>query len=199
MDPTALYYALSTIAQCAAALAALIGFFGLWRLDRMREEERRIVETQSKLRERGHTPAPINERLSTRSAALSTQQWWLMLGLSVFLAVTLMGILTPALVGLIFLKELLAWAWTPRLLYAASAWLGVAPTFMVIVLAWKTMSRRHAPIVWALLLGLATPALAATTRCTTYEEKTLGRLQTLCDDGTRPSARTTGPSTAGTR
>lgn len=28
MDPTALYYALSTIAQCAAALAAFIGFLG---------------------------------------------------------------------------------------------------------------------------------------------------------------------------
>jgi len=37
-----------------------------------------------------------------------------------------------------------------------------------------------------LLLALAIPALAATpTRCTTYEEQTLGRLQTLCDDGTR--------------
>jgi hypothetical protein len=35
------------------------------------------------------------------------------------------------------------------------------------------------------LLALATPALAGSTRCTTYEEKTLGRLQTLCDDGTR--------------
>jgi hypothetical protein len=35
------------------------------------------------------------------------------------------------------------------------------------------------------LLLLVSPALAATTRCTTYEEKTLGRLQTLCDDGTR--------------
>jgi hypothetical protein len=38
MDPTALYYALSTIAQCAAALAALIGFLGLWRLDRLKQE-----------------------------------------------------------------------------------------------------------------------------------------------------------------
>jgi hypothetical protein len=26
---------------------------------------------------------------------------------------------------------------------------------------------------------------AATTRCLTYEERSLGRLQTLCDDGTR--------------
>jgi hypothetical protein len=38
----------------------------------------------------------------------------------------------------------------------------------------------------AVLLTLASPALAATpTRCLTYEEKTMGRLQTLCDDGTR--------------
>jgi hypothetical protein len=36
----------------------------------------------------------------------------------------------------------------------------------------------------ALLLWVR-PIWAATTRCTTYEEKTLGRLQTLCDDGTR--------------
>jgi hypothetical protein len=39
-----------------------------------------------------------------------------------------------------------------------------------------------------LLLGLvfwASLTWAATTRCLTYEEKTLGRLQTLCDDGTR--------------
>jgi hypothetical protein len=37
----------------------------------------------------------------------------------------------------------------------------------------------------ALLLALASPALAGPVRCTTYEEKTLGRLQTLCSDGTR--------------
>lgn len=35
------------------------------------------------------------------------------------------------------------------------------------------------------LLALASPALAGPVRCTTYEEKTLNRLQTLCDDGTR--------------
>ena len=38
MTDTALYYALSTVAQCAAALAALIWFLGIWRLDRVREE-----------------------------------------------------------------------------------------------------------------------------------------------------------------
>jgi hypothetical protein len=37
-----------------------------------------------------------------------------------------------------------------------------------------------------LLLALTSPAWASTpTRCTTYEEKTLSRLQTRCDDGTR--------------
>jgi hypothetical protein len=38
----------------------------------------------------------------------------------------------------------------------------------------------------AVMLTLASPTGAAPpTRCTTYEEKTLGRLQTVCDDGTR--------------
>jgi hypothetical protein len=32
---------------------------------------------------------------------------------------------------------------------------------------------------------LVRPAMAETTHGTTYEEKTLGRLQTVCDDGTR--------------
>jgi hypothetical protein len=34
-------------------------------------------------------------------------------------------------------------------------------------------------------LLLVRPAWSATTRCTTYEEKTLNRLHTLCADGTR--------------
>jgi hypothetical protein len=37
----------------------------------------------------------------------------------------------------------------------------------------------------ALLLALASPIGAGSTRCLTYEEKTLNRLQTLCSDGTR--------------
>jgi hypothetical protein len=44
MSDTALYYALSTIAQCAAALAALIGFLVLWRLDRLREEQMQALQ-----------------------------------------------------------------------------------------------------------------------------------------------------------
>ena len=44
-------------------------------------------------------------------------------------------------------------------------------------------------VVLALLLVaflfLVRPTWAGTPRCTTYEEPTLGRLQTVCDDGTR--------------
>jgi hypothetical protein len=34
-------------------------------------------------------------------------------------------------------------------------------------------------------LALANPTLAGTLQCTTYEEKTLQRWHTICDDGTR--------------
>jgi hypothetical protein len=34
-------------------------------------------------------------------------------------------------------------------------------------------------------LLLTSPALAGEVCCTTYEEKTLSRLHTICDDGTR--------------
>jgi hypothetical protein len=50
-DATTLYYVFSTIAQCAAALAALIGFLGLWRLDRLRE-----ARAQAQLSLRAVTP-----------------------------------------------------------------------------------------------------------------------------------------------
>jgi hypothetical protein len=35
------------------------------------------------------------------------------------------------------------------------------------------------------LFGLANPGLSASLNCTTYQEQTLGQLQTLCSDGTR--------------
>jgi hypothetical protein len=42
------------------------------------------------------------------------------------------------------------------------------------------------PTLLVLILVLASPALAGSVgRCLTYEEQTLGRLQTVCDDGTR--------------
>ena len=46
LDPNTLFNAFSTLADVAAALAALIGFFGLWRLDRLREQQRRREEIQ---------------------------------------------------------------------------------------------------------------------------------------------------------
>jgi hypothetical protein len=39
-----------------------------------------------------------------------------------------------------------------------------------------------ARVAFALLLALASPALAGPVRCLTYEGKSLGRLETLCDD-----------------
>jgi hypothetical protein len=39
-------------------------------------------------------------------------------------------------------------------------------------------------LVLVAILLLARPAWSAT-RCTTYEERTLGRLHRVCDDGTR--------------
>jgi hypothetical protein len=42
-----------------------------------------------------------------------------------------------------------------------------------------------ASMLAVLLLALATPVLAGSVRCTTSEVKSLGRLETLCDDGTR--------------
>jgi hypothetical protein len=38
------------------------------------------------------------------------------------------------------------------------------------------------------LFLLASPGLGAAVNCTTYEEKTLGRWQTLCSDGTRATS-----------
>ncbi len=58
--------------------------------------------------------------------------------------------------------------------------LGVGPFYMV----HKAAGTIGAIGTLALLL-LASPALAGSVRCTTYEVKSLGRLQTLWDDGTR--------------
>jgi hypothetical protein len=44
---------------------------------------------------------------------------------------------------------------------------------------------RLAVTLAALLVVLASPALAGPVRCTTYKEKSMHRLTTLCDDGTR--------------
>ena len=43
-------------------------------------------------------------------------------------------------------------------------------------------------LVALLLLALLTPAGAGAVRCTTYEEKSLQRLQTMCSDGSRATS-----------
>jgi hypothetical protein len=150
MESTALYYALSTIAQYAAALAALIGFFGLWQLDRLRKEreqvekgvlgkfatmgmveslcdastERRFEEAQKFL---DSHPQSNSHRQTQGEMRPLVQYWrtltrtqaWMMGALSAFLVVTLVVILTPAIIGLVFVNELRAWGWTPWLLCGA--------------------------------------------------------------------------------
>jgi hypothetical protein len=44
-------------------------------------------------------------------------------------------------------------------------------------------------LILPLWLGVMSPAMAGTGRCTTYEEKTMNRLHTFCDDGTRAVSR----------
>jgi hypothetical protein len=47
------------------------------------------------------------------------------------------------------------------------------------------MLLRLAALVLVAVVLFGRPAIAGTTHCTTYQEQTLGRLQTLCADGTR--------------
>jgi hypothetical protein len=69
-DETALYYALSTIAQCAAALAALLGFFGLQALERLRHEEDHAARRLRALLL--HAPAREAEDASSRAGLIHT-------------------------------------------------------------------------------------------------------------------------------
>ena len=55
-------------------------------------------------------------------------------------------------------------------------------------LGYIRMHIKHLSIALAVLLALASPALAGPVRCQTYPEPTMGRLQTLCDDGTRATS-----------
>jgi hypothetical protein len=122
MNATWLYYALRTIAQCAAALAALIGVFGLWRQDRLRERWDAVDQDIERLnKERGdlifrHLAADARdraylERLSrfdqriqratTHRTELWAEQQRLMDVLVHFLAGTL-ALFAMAIVGLAF-------------------------------------------------------------------------------------------------
>jgi hypothetical protein len=210
MDPTALYYTLSTIAQCAAALAALIGFLGMWRLDRLREERNEVMQRVVDLAKEtmpdydptnpiynpswwlqhaqrvAETPSGYEElksklgSLLPRLKALPGAQRLLLWVLRVFLVVTL-ATLGAAVVGFLYVDQAKAWIWTPWLLWITGGVLAGGP----IIVVWVAAKLPRAMVLLVLLLALASHALAGP-RCTTYEEKTLGRLQTLCDDGSRP-------------
>jgi hypothetical protein len=230
MSDTALYYALSTIAQCAAALAALIGFLGLWRLDRVRDEERQaedeVIAGVLRICNRGADNIPVFGRVfllqiahkliaeptpiiengweihhlptseqiikSTlrptlrRYDALPGERQRLMGTLSRFLRRTLV-ILALAISGLVVADVLYSWVltrWLTGLLIIFAAYRLWRDTYAVVREAARSI---HALVILALLL-LTTPAWAGTTRCTTYERKSLRRWQTLCDDGTRATS-----------
>jgi hypothetical protein len=154
MTDTALYYAFNTIAQCAAALAALIGFFGMWRLDRYREEARRltrsivavtILSTQdspeyARLRGRahyltfgrqlannGHTElAPLYKQFDTLPGIRRRLR-----GVLIGFLTTMLFILVLAVTGFIFVDRLETCAVTPWLIGFAGLCLGIGPAWVV--------------------------------------------------------------------
>jgi hypothetical protein len=217
MDPNALYAALNTVAQCAAALAALIGFLGLWRLDRLRAEREQALQliyrrpymslgadqeiarlgeeffvqnAEAYVRELEQTrgdDAPVGLKLKQATArwrAIPGEQRQLMEVLQRFLRRTLV-ILALAISGLVVADVLYSWVltrWLTGLLIIFAAYRLWRDTYAVVR---EAVRSTRALLILATLLALVSPALAGPVRCTTYEEKTMGRLQTLCDDGTR--------------
>jgi hypothetical protein len=128
MTPDTLYYAFSTIAQCAAALAAFIGFFGLWRLDLLREAET--------LAKRGNPPPYIRPdsvlTIAQQREAYQRGQLALIPVLITFLLGTLV-FLFIAIVLLAFVDALVTWVWTMRMVIClAGLWLGGAPAYVML-------------------------------------------------------------------
>jgi hypothetical protein len=105
--------------------------------------------------------------------------------LAMFLLVTL-AILTLAIIGLAFVDTLCAWVWTVRMcIILASLGLGIGPAVMVWTAVRRLRPRPALAVAFlALVWALPTEAVGPM-RCQTHHEPTLGRLQTLCDDGTR--------------
>lgn len=122
INPNALHHTFSTIAQCATALAALIGFLGLWRLDRLREQIERL-ETH-----------PKDDPTYARLTRLQGEEWGLLGILRSFLIVTLI-ILGAAVVAFLYVDQAKGWAWTPWLLWIAGGSLVVGPILVVWVAA----------------------------------------------------------------
>jgi hypothetical protein len=94
-------------------------------------------------------------------------------------------ILALAIIGLIFANALNAWVVTAliaRLLIILAGYRLWRDTATVV----REAARFSSPLlILAVELLLTSPALAGEVCCTTYEEKTLSRLHTVCDDGTR--------------
>jgi hypothetical protein len=154
MDPTWLYYAASTIAQCAAALAALIGFFGLWRLERLYEEQSRLFQlfqriqdavihdtlvlygnefyVQEARKKREAQPGSALAQAVERYDASRGEQQQLIHALIGFLIGTL-ALLCIAITLLAFVDVLDTWVWTMRVVIClAGLWLGGSPAYVML-------------------------------------------------------------------
>jgi hypothetical protein len=90
-------------------------------------------------------------------------------------------ILGAAIVGFRYVTHAQDWVWTPRLLWIAGVLLASGP----IIVVWVAARLPPALVPLTLLLSLATPAMAASTRCLTDHERTLNRWHTVGADGPR--------------
>jgi hypothetical protein len=153
LEPNDLYYGLSTIAQSAAALAALLGAFGLWKLDRLQEHDRQEEDRagqikQELLRDRVEKPSMESWHqlrltiIESRRLFFAEERRGLLRALVAFLLGTL-TILVLAIVGLAFVDTLRAWGGTVRMgMILASLGLGLGPAVVV----WD--AARTPPLSW---------------------------------------------------
>jgi hypothetical protein len=153
MTENALLYALSTIAQSAAALAALIGFFGLWWQDRLRDRMNAVgrdTDTLNKdhmnlirmglapdsrsrayLEELSRIEQRLQEAKRHRTDVQATQQR--LMDVLVCFPIGTLLLLAVAIIGLAFVEELHTWRWPMRgFIGVASLWLGGAPVYLVL-------------------------------------------------------------------
>jgi hypothetical protein len=136
------YYGLSTVAQSAAALAAMLGAFGLWQLERLLEVDRADEQQEDQIKRelfRDRLDMPHMEswhqlRLTVMEhhrLEIAFASRVLRRALVVFLLGTL-AILVLAIAGLAFVETLCALARTVRLwMILASLGLGIGPTVVV--------------------------------------------------------------------
>jgi hypothetical protein len=171
-DATTLYYVFSTIAQCAAALAALIGFLGLWRLDRLREalaQAGQSLRSVTRMRyidgvdpfnsidllvqnARRIIDHPEPDEQGSQPLVRAAYEHWLALGseqqrlmdaLVDFLPGTLV-VLVVAIVFLAFADGLYTRIWLMRVVgILAGLWLGSAPAYVVFQAAGGTQAMRQ--------------------------------------------------------